>query len=451
MLCALSGQTIVEPVVSPVSGRVFERSTIEAYIDEKGVDPITRKPLTREQLIAIDVVPPNPELVKSTSIPGLLKALQTEFNALVVENHELTENLVKSQREVEAALRIISKLKAEQDNTGPPLKRQKPNVLRSPSTPSIPSMPSMEGAMNLHFLDIQKTQEELNAKRKEINKLAGGGSAGDSDVEVKMLTVPRNASPSLHILGDRALLPGVLVDLHTGSEQKLKGQVYWVNESTLCLSSGKQLQLLNTALEQLANASVAIPEKIRDVLPHPAGFLLVRTAKFVVLLELFGLKPVKQLELSCHSLAIHPDGELIFVSSAGSGLIMAYSLPKLLAEGVSANAVFAELPASGKNITALTPSPNGFLLAYIIDGVSIGVLDLRYEDPPHIFEKIGQPRAPIRTLAFDEFGMRLLVSGGKLGAHILSFSPTSGNWSMQKLSQPSVRAAQWHKDKVIAI
>jgi pre-mRNA-processing factor 19 len=41
------------PVISPQSGGVFERRLIEKYIQENGVDPITGKDMTIEELIEI--------------------------------------------------------------------------------------------------------------------------------------------------------------------------------------------------------------------------------------------------------------------------------------------------------------------------------------------------------------------------------------------------------------
>lgn len=40
-----------EPVVSPVSGSIFEKRLIERYVAENGVDPINGKELKAEQLI----------------------------------------------------------------------------------------------------------------------------------------------------------------------------------------------------------------------------------------------------------------------------------------------------------------------------------------------------------------------------------------------------------------
>lgn len=40
-----------QPVVSPLSGAVFERRLLEKYIAENGTDPINNKELRVEQLI----------------------------------------------------------------------------------------------------------------------------------------------------------------------------------------------------------------------------------------------------------------------------------------------------------------------------------------------------------------------------------------------------------------
>jgi U-box domain len=52
-LYLVSNEVPEHPVVSPVSGAVFERRLIEKYIADNGVDPINGKELTAEQLIEI--------------------------------------------------------------------------------------------------------------------------------------------------------------------------------------------------------------------------------------------------------------------------------------------------------------------------------------------------------------------------------------------------------------
>lgn len=41
------------PVISPSSGAIFEKRLIEKYLQENGVDPITGKDLTPEELIEV--------------------------------------------------------------------------------------------------------------------------------------------------------------------------------------------------------------------------------------------------------------------------------------------------------------------------------------------------------------------------------------------------------------
>lgn len=52
-MCVVSNEVPEHPVVSPVSGSIFEKRLIEKYLAENGVDPITGKELTVDQLIDI--------------------------------------------------------------------------------------------------------------------------------------------------------------------------------------------------------------------------------------------------------------------------------------------------------------------------------------------------------------------------------------------------------------
>ena len=50
---AVSNVVPEHPVLSPVSGCVFERRLIEKFVNETGNDPVNSQPLTAEQLIDI--------------------------------------------------------------------------------------------------------------------------------------------------------------------------------------------------------------------------------------------------------------------------------------------------------------------------------------------------------------------------------------------------------------
>lgn len=48
--CALSGEIAVEPVVSPVSGAIFEKRLVVKYLSENGTDPISNEKLDESQV-----------------------------------------------------------------------------------------------------------------------------------------------------------------------------------------------------------------------------------------------------------------------------------------------------------------------------------------------------------------------------------------------------------------
>lgn len=53
MFVSVSNEVPEHPVISPVSGSIFEKRLIEKYIADNGIDPISRKDLTIEQLIEV--------------------------------------------------------------------------------------------------------------------------------------------------------------------------------------------------------------------------------------------------------------------------------------------------------------------------------------------------------------------------------------------------------------
>lgn len=106
MLCAISGEQPVDPVVSPSSGAIFERKHIVNYLATSTTDPILNKPLAVKDLILIKpdpvFVPPKPTSL--TSIPTLLATFQTEWDALALETFSLRKQLYNARQELSTAL-----------------------------------------------------------------------------------------------------------------------------------------------------------------------------------------------------------------------------------------------------------------------------------------------------------------------------------------------------------
>ncbi|KAI0208880.1 Pre-mRNA-processing factor 19 [Lamellibrachia satsuma] len=51
LICAISNEVPEHPVVSPVSGCIYERRLIEKYITENATDPFNGEKLEIEQLV----------------------------------------------------------------------------------------------------------------------------------------------------------------------------------------------------------------------------------------------------------------------------------------------------------------------------------------------------------------------------------------------------------------
>jgi len=122
MLCALSGVEPKEPVVSRF-GHIFEKTLIEKQLSQDPTCPITKEPLSPEELIPLKVnkaVQPRP--AGGASIPGLLQLLQNEWDAGILENFALKKQLDSVRQELahalyqhDAACRVIARLIKERD------------------------------------------------------------------------------------------------------------------------------------------------------------------------------------------------------------------------------------------------------------------------------------------------------------------------------------------------
>eukprot|EP00252_Welwitschia_mirabilis_P014162 TRINITY_DN31204_c0_g1_i1.p1 TRINITY_DN31204_c0_g1~~TRINITY_DN31204_c0_g1_i1.p1 ORF type:complete len:523 (-),score=113.97 TRINITY_DN31204_c0_g1_i1:369-1937(-) len=123
MFCAISGAPPEDPVVSKKSGILFERRLIETHIAEYGTCPVTKGSLSTEDLIPLrtpKIVKPRP--LQAASIPGMLGLFQNEWDAVMLSNYALSQQLHTARQELshalyqhDAACRVIARLKKERD------------------------------------------------------------------------------------------------------------------------------------------------------------------------------------------------------------------------------------------------------------------------------------------------------------------------------------------------
>lgn len=139
--------------VSPVSNHVYERRLIEKYIAENGTDPINNQPCLRSSSSISKLLTQSGPSLPATSIPAILKALQDEWDAVMLHSFTLRQQLQTTRQELshalyqhDAACRVIARLTKEVTAAREALATLKPQagLIVPQAVPS--SQPSVAGA-----------------------------------------------------------------------------------------------------------------------------------------------------------------------------------------------------------------------------------------------------------------------------------------------------------------
>lgn len=124
MYCAISGEVPLEPVVSAKSGHVFEKRLIlKALEASSNRCPATGDELKPSDLISVQAdVAVRPKPLTGTSLPGMLAMFQNEWDEVMLETHQLKQQLYSTRKELshalyqhDAACRVIARLSSERD------------------------------------------------------------------------------------------------------------------------------------------------------------------------------------------------------------------------------------------------------------------------------------------------------------------------------------------------
>ena len=90
----VSQQIPKEPVVSLKSGLLFEKSLIMKYISETGTCPITKEPLTEQELLSVkSQFLEKPKQLQGSSIPNLIGLFQDQWDATILESFQLKHQI----------------------------------------------------------------------------------------------------------------------------------------------------------------------------------------------------------------------------------------------------------------------------------------------------------------------------------------------------------------------
>ncbi|PAA68916.1 hypothetical protein BOX15_Mlig023330g1 [Macrostomum lignano] len=424
LTCSICQEVPESPCVSQVSGHVFERRLIEKYIQENGTDPMNGEPLTVEQLVDIKVPPSaKPRPPSATSIPAILKALQDEWDAVMLHSFTLRQQLQTARQELsqtmyqhDAACRVIARLTKEVTAAREALATLKPQTTQQPmgsaaATPQHPpptpehaagdaqqataavaaaaALEEPSGMSDVVTGRLEQKAKELTAQRKQRGK-----SAPEGLCSVELVSAYRQLAS--HIGLHSASNPGILcLDAFLANPARV---VTGGNDKTAAV--------FNTDAQQLVCVLHGHTKKVTSVAYHPYEEDLVFTGGQDSLVLVWDPRTAAvRTQLRAHedavtALSVHPTGDFLLSGSRdGTWAFADIRAGRLLVRVAD--------PAGQQPLTCAQLHPDGMIAATGTQDAQVKMWDLREQKFLTNFE---QHTAPLTALAFSENGYYLATA-----------------------------------------
>lgn len=456
LICSLSNEVPEQPVLSPVSGCIYEKRLIIKYLHESPSDPVNGKPLSEDQLIDVKVTPlGKPKPPSATSIPAILKMLQDEWDACMLHSFTLRQQLQTARQELshvmyqhDAACRVIARLNKEVTAAREALATLKP---QSASTSyhsdqgnaaahqhaahtdnSQVSTAAPEGMTEAIIQKLQDKAAVLTQLRKQRGKHAPEGLTSAEDMKSFRCTATHTAlhsvsnpgilaldvspkNPSMILTGgnDRQAVvfnreTEQVVATLKGHQKKVTHVIHHFEEDiALTASADTSIRVWHIPSAQCLKVLKAHETPITGLSLHPTGDYVLSSATDTnwALSDLRSGKLITKVQDSSsqHGLTcaqFHPDG-IIFGIGTQESVIKIWDLKEC-------NNV-ADFPGHSGSITAIAFSENGYYLATAAEDATIKLWDLRKLKN---FKTIDlDDRYQVKDLVFDQSGMYLGIAG----------------------------------------
>lgn len=416
VICALSNEVPEVPVVSPVSGSIFEKRLIIKYLEENGhTDPINGEALREDQLIELkvpSVVKPKPPTY--TSIPVILKSLQDEWDAVMLNSFTVRKQLLVARQELshslyqhDAACRVIARLNNELSAAREALATLKPqNDLPTNGHQNERNEPNNSDEINdpefIQRLEAN-AQQLTNVRKRRTRKLPEDLTNAEQMKQFSTIN-----SFNVH----QPTPPGILcLDISPSNELLLTG------------GNDKLAIVFNKATETIQHRLAGHAKKVSSVIWHPNSVNVI-TASSDATIRVWNLENEKeeiqtpQITLQPHNgpitaISLHPLNN--YLLSASTDELWAFSditTGKCLLKLGDTNTEHA--------LTTAQFHPDGMILGCGASDSLIKIWDLKDRKNVAVFEgHVGQ----IRALKFSENGF-LLATAAEDGVKV---------WDLRKL------------------
>lgn len=451
LTCSISNEVPEFPVVSPVSGCVFERRLIEKFIAENGTDPMNGQELNIEQLIDIKTAPVvKPRPPTATSIPALLKMMQDEWDACMLHSFSLRQQLQTARQELshalyqhDAACRVIARLTKEVTAAREALATLKPHAasglgVQQPQYASeadeSAQMPTEEAGMTEEVLKkLQDKAAVLTVARKQRGKTVPGGLAKADDIKnykqmnsftgLHSASVPGLTALDLQESNTNMMVTGgndksvVVFNKETeqvvmsfkGHQKKVTSVIYHPTEDTVISCSPDATIKIWSVGSQLCQHTLKPHEgPISGISLHATGDYVLSVGddekwafsdiRIGRVLCTVGDNSGSAQSMTCAQ--FHPDG-LIFGAGTADSLVKIWD--------VKERTNVANFPGHTGAVRSISFSENGYYLATAADDASIKLWDLRKLKN---FKTIQlNDGYEVKDLCFDQSGSYLAVAG----------------------------------------
>ncbi|KAI1326681.1 WD40-repeat-containing domain protein [Xylariaceae sp. FL0255] len=439
MLCAISGEAPQEPVVSKLSGSVFEKRLIEKYIEENGKDPVSGEDLTLQDLLPLKsdriVRPRAPAL---TSIPALLTTFQNEWDALALETYNLKEQLARTREELatalyqhDAAVRVIARLTRERDEARDALSRVSVSA-GGPGNGDAMAVDA-EGLPEELIAKVDETQAKLSKSRKKRPVPEGWATPEDiAKFAVSCnLSTPVEKPSTITSEAGYAAIGGLEGDVaifaieSQNVERTLKvgepvtGSI-WEGSRVFFSTAKGSVKVFENGSEVASFTDHAGPAT--SLAMHPSKEILasVGADKSFVFYDLTSLQRATRVytNSALTACAFHPDGHLFAAGTSGGDI-------KLFMTNTGEEAAAFSL---GAPVQAVAFSENGFWFAAAAKGqTTVTIFDLRKQGDA-AQAKVLDIGSAVQSLAWD-YSQQFLATAGKDGVTVQQYSKGSKSWS----------------------
>ncbi|KAI1393290.1 Prp19-domain-containing protein [Hypoxylon trugodes] len=463
MLCALSGEAPQEPVVSKLSGALFEKRLILKYIEENGKDPVSGEDLTADDLLPIQssrVVRPRPPTL--TSIPALLSTFQNEWDALALETYNLREQLSRTREELatalyqhDAAVRVIARLTKERDEARDAL--SKVTVSAGGASNGDAMAVDAEALPEELAAKVDEAQAKLSKSRKKRPVPEGWATTEDiasfAVDTTNSLPVPQATTVTVEegyaaiggLQGDVAIYS---VDSHK-VERSLQvnepvTDSIWHGSRVFFSTSKGSVKVFENGSEIASFTDHAGPATGLAIHPSKEILASIGSDKSFVFYDLANLRRATRVytNSALTACAFHPDGHL-FAAGTSSGEI------KLFMTKTGEEAAAFSL---GAPVQAITFSENGFWFAATAKGqTTVTIFDLRKEGEA-AQAKVLDIGSAVQSLAWD-YSQQFLATAGPAGVTVQQYSKGSKSWSEPLRAAVSAVDIKWaaNGSKLVAV